>query len=121
MPVSEETYLRVAAEDPEGHWELCGGRLRRKPDMTADHNWIATLVGYLLLHQLRWDEFQVRVNLGRVRRSPRNYFIPDVVVIPTALVRRLRGRPDLLEVYAEPPAGSLCRHRSALSCLSRRG
>ena len=33
MPVSAETYERVALEDPEGKWEPVCARLRRKPIM----------------------------------------------------------------------------------------
>jgi hypothetical protein len=34
MAVSQQTYERVALEDPDGRWELHGGRLREKPGMT---------------------------------------------------------------------------------------
>ena len=37
-PVTEETYRRVAMEDPERQWELHDGLLREKPGMGMEHN-----------------------------------------------------------------------------------
>jgi hypothetical protein len=42
MPVSEQTYERVALEDPGGAWELACGQLRSKPAMTIEHNFAQT-------------------------------------------------------------------------------
>lgn len=102
MAVSEQTYRQVLTEDPEGQWELHDGRLREKPPMSTEHNDVIALLGHILIRQLDRREFRVRVNAGRVRRTERNVFIPDVFVVPTALERRGRGRPGTLEVYAEP-------------------
>ncbi len=52
MPVSEAIFERVALEDPEGLWELASGRLRRKPDMTTEHNQVTRLLAALLTIQL---------------------------------------------------------------------
>ncbi len=101
MSVSEMTYRNVALEDPEGHWELACGHLRRKPSMTADHNRIAFELAFRLREQLDRQEFQVRSNSGHVRHTASSYYIPDVLVIPAALERAQRvGRS--LEYYQEP-------------------
>jgi Uma2 family endonuclease len=48
------------------------------------------------------DQFRVRANAGRVRRTERNYFIPDVFVIPIGLTAPFREAPDALEAYDAP-------------------
>src|SRR6266545_2201843 len=100
MTVSEATYLKLALEDPAGHWELVCGHLRQKPGMTASHNHVMMeLVRHLLL-QLNPDEFAVRINMGHVRRSSQSYYIPDVFVVPTELERALLPQRTL-EVYSQ--------------------
>lgn len=101
MPVSERTFQQVALEDPEGHWELYCGQLRRKPGMTYEHNDIAINLVFQLMQQLDRAAFRVRHNAGHVRRSSESYFIPDVFVIPTELTGPLRGR-RILETYGDP-------------------
>ncbi len=102
MPVSERTFQQLALEDPEGHWELYCGDLRRKPGMTAEHNYVAGQLFYSLKQQLDSSQFDVRIGMGHVRRSEESYYIPDVFVIPIDLVRPLRGRRDVLEAYDAP-------------------
>lgn len=102
MPVSEQTYRQLALEDPEGKWELHCGTLRSKPVMTLEHNDMIAELGYRLRHQLRRAEFRVRFDTTQVRRSATQYYIPDIIVIPSTVERRHRGRPDELEAYAEP-------------------
>ena len=102
MPVSAQTYACVALEDPDGQWDLRRGRLREKPAMTVAHNRIGVRVGYQLLRQLDWDEFEVRINAGRVRYGEKTYYVPDVLVVPTRLAQALAERADILEAYAEP-------------------
>ena len=102
MPVSEQTYRQLALEDPHGQWELHCGALRQKPNMTVEHNYITSRLFTRLREQLDEHEFDVRLNLGRVRRSAENYYIPDVYVIPMDLIRPLRRRPDVLEAYEVP-------------------
>jgi len=103
MPVSEETYLRLVLEDPEGKWELHCGRLRQKPAMTTRHNEVAWMLGFRLQQQLPFEQFQVRVDAGRARALESEYFIPDVIVIPRAYVDRLKQeQPDAAEVYTDP-------------------
>jgi Uma2 family endonuclease len=102
MPVSEETFRRVALEDPEGHWELDHGCLRRKPGMSFPHNFAMTYLGGQLISQLDPEVFQVRINSGHVNRTDRSFFIPDVFVYPVAVLGPESERDDVLEVYDEP-------------------
>ncbi|MDP9364558.1 MAG: Uma2 family endonuclease [Chloroflexota bacterium] len=102
MVLSQQTYERVALEDPDGQWELHHGRLREKPPMTWEHNDAMVLLGHFLLQQLDRRQFRVRINAGRVRRSSQNVYIPDVLVVPTSYGDRLRDRSDLLEVFDDP-------------------
>ena len=69
MPVSERTFQQLALEDPEGHWELYCGHLRRKPGMTFAHNHAGFLLTLQLGQQLDLHQFDVRTNAGHVRRS----------------------------------------------------
>ncbi len=102
MVLSQQTYERLALEDPDGQWELHGGRPQEKPAMTWEHNETMVLLGHFLMQQLDRDVFRVRINAGRVRRSSLNVYIPDVMVIPTAYGEGLRNRPDTLEVFDGP-------------------
>jgi Uma2 family endonuclease len=102
MAVTAETYRRVALEDPDGHWELHQGRLREKPSMTYRHNYAVVYLGHQLLNQLDPRDFQVRINIGHVRRTNSTYYIPDVFVIPTSLIGPDSDRPDVLEIYDDP-------------------
>jgi Uma2 family endonuclease len=99
-PVSEETYRRLALGNMQ--LELHRGQLREKPGMSVEHNDIADLLATLLRNQLNRGEYRVRENLGRVRRSADTYYIPDVAVIPTAMVQALRQRPGSLDAYSDP-------------------
>jgi Uma2 family endonuclease len=101
MPVSEQKFLRLALGDPDGHWELHCGNPRQKPSMTAAHNDIMLYLALQLGQQLDREDFRVRSNAGHVRRSAENYYIPDVFVVPTALVRPLLPT-HRLETYAVP-------------------
>jgi Uma2 family endonuclease len=102
MPVTEETYRRVALEDPEGHWELHNGRLREKPSMSFDHNNTLVEFGYQLRSELDPLEYVVRINAGHLRRIDETYYIPDNFVVPIELTTPLRGHPDILESYDAP-------------------
>ena len=102
MPVSEETYRRVALEDPEGLWELVCGRPCRKPIMTTEHEQIGRMLAAWLIRQLDLGQFTVGINSGRLRVPAGNYRIPDVCVIPMAMLRRLLAEPHTFEVYEDP-------------------
>lgn len=87
---SEEAYRRIAFGDPQGHLELHHGFLREKPGMSVDHGHIMTRLMRLLDSQLDWGEFQLRVSHARLRVSAGDYYVPDMVVIPTAMEQTLR-------------------------------
>ncbi len=102
MPITEQTYRRVALEDPEGHWELHRGHLREKPPMSYRHNYVTVYLGGQLLQQLDSAEFEVRINSGHVHRVEETYYIPDVFVLPVSAIGPDRDRPDILEIYDQP-------------------
>lgn len=103
MPVTEPTYHALALEDGDGQWELCGGRLRRKPDMSAAHNEIMTQLGFQIMNQLDRDEFRVRINASRVRfHDHTTYFVPDVMVVPASAFRSQLDALGELEFYDLP-------------------
>jgi Uma2 family endonuclease len=129
MAVSEQEFRKLALEDPDGHWELYCGRPRKKPDMTLDHNRTTRELFFMLRSQLDPARFDVSVNMGQVRISEDNYFIPDVYVIPVELQAALRGR-RVLEAYEAPlplvvevwsPSTGAYDARSKLAEYQRRG
>jgi Uma2 family endonuclease len=97
--VTEDEYRRIALEDPDGKWELDCGVLRSKPAMTMQHNRLAWFAGHWIQNQLDPDQFEVRVDAGRIQRSPRHYYIPDMMVIPVALMEQFQGDYEALEAY----------------------
>lgn len=102
MQVSEQRYIQLALEDPEGNWELVDGCPRKKPFMTWEHGHTARKLTHLLNLQLDLDDWEVVHDSGKVRRNERNYFQPDVCVVPMDLVRRTFTRPGMFEAYTEP-------------------
>ena len=103
MLVDDETYERIALEELDEQWELVCGRLRRKPGMTTDHNEVASKLDRRLWMQLDEREFAVRANSARLRISSGLTYIPDLCVIPRAMVERARReRPRRLEIHDDP-------------------
>lgn len=100
--VSPEEYERIALDARHVVWELHRGRLREKPGMGVSHNRTVVRLGRQLLRQLGEDAFEVRINLGRVRRDDDNFYVPDVFVVPAATVAAIEDRPGVLEVYLDP-------------------
>ena len=101
MPVSERTFLQLALEDPN-QWELYCGELRRKPPMTFEHNDVGFELAFRLRQQMDRSQYHVRHESGHLRRTAENYYIPDVMVVPTELTRPLRGLRNVLEAYDDP-------------------
>lgn len=100
-PVSPEEYERFALADHAGvQWELHRGRLREKPRMSVEHNWLMFYAARLLQAQLGPNHYRLRSNGARLRRSDEGSYIPDVAVIPAALERELRRRPGSVDLYA---------------------
>ena len=102
MPVSEQTYLQLALEDPDGTWELDCGRLRSKTEMTWEHSDLFGELGYMLRSQLSRSEFIVKWNAGHLRRSETQWYVPDLIVVPWAMAERLFAMPGTVEAYREP-------------------
>jgi Uma2 family endonuclease len=100
--MSEDEYRRFALSDGNGQWELVNGRLREKPPMSAKHGDLMFELGHALRLQLDRRDYRVRSNHGQLRISPRNYFVPDLVVIPSAVDPILLGQPDALDAYSMP-------------------
>ena len=100
--VSEETYRRLSLDDRYAHCELHDGRLLEKPGMSVEHGDTMVLLATTLAGQLDRNEYRLRIDHARLRRSSRNYYIPDLAVVPTALERALRQNPGSLDAYAEP-------------------
>src|SRR5947209_4405329 len=100
MPVSEASYQRVAMEDDE-QWELVCGRLRKKPPMTTEHNFIPSQLLVQLILQLPRGEYRV-TEAGKLRTSSGSHYVPDLCVIPMAYVRGLHERPGTFEAHDGP-------------------
>ena len=100
--VSQSTYQLLSLEDQDNQWELFDGRLTDKPSMSFAHNEIMAELGFMLRSQLSHDEFVVRVNAGRLRRGARNYYIPDVMVVPRSAALANRAEPMTIEIYDQP-------------------
>ena len=103
MPITFETYQRVALEDPEGKWELVCGRLREKPPMTTEHEDVSRSLAWELSTKISRREFLVGQGSPKLQIPGGNYRIPDVCVVPQELVRRRRReQPATFEVYPDP-------------------
>ena len=98
--ISEQEYRDLALAEEDRFWELWDGVLVEKPWMSILHNFVAAYLGAALISQLDRNVFRVSVNGDRARISSRNYFIPDVMVIPAAYQESLH--PLDLGMYAEP-------------------
>jgi Uma2 family endonuclease len=100
--ITERQYRELALDEPDRRWELWDGVPREKPLMSMMHEDVASYLGHLLQSQLDRRQFRVNINGGRARRSERNYFIPDVMVIPSSYVLPTRSDPRSLSAFAEP-------------------
>jgi Uma2 family endonuclease len=100
--ISNEAYERLALAETDRKWELWDGLLREKPGMTSAHNIATMKLGFLLMSQLDWSVYQVRIDMARVHRPGATFFIPDVFVVPSELVNPLVDRQDVLEAFDQP-------------------
>lgn len=100
--MSEEAYREFALADSGERWELVRGCLWERPGMSVTHDWVTMDLVGRLLRQLDRDQFWVSASLARLRVSADTYYIPDVAVIPMAMVRQLRETPRALDAYPEP-------------------
>jgi Uma2 family endonuclease len=102
MPITQATYETILLEDPEGRWELIRGQLKEKPTMSTPHNRTIARLMHQLGRQLDVDEYEVRASTGRLRYRDESYFIPDVHVVPVALLGDAIGPGQPLEVLDAP-------------------
>ena len=102
MTVTVNLFQRLSLEDPEGHWELHAGRILEKPIMSAGHNRAIVRLTTQLVQQVDPEEFDVRGNTARTSRADEVYYIPDVMVIPAALVLPFLVPGSGVEVYDAP-------------------
>jgi Uma2 family endonuclease len=100
--VSEETYRRLALGDPGGQLELHRGQLVEKPGMSVVHGGVLDFLVLLLHNQLDRDMHRLRIGHARLRQSADTYYVPDIAVIPTAMVKALLENPHSLDAYSEP-------------------
>jgi Uma2 family endonuclease len=100
--ISEQEYRELAMTDPDHLWELWDGVLVEKPLMSMKHEDVSTYLGAALINQLNRSEYRVNVNGGRTRLSPRNFFIPNVAVIPAIYKVNLEDDPRAFNAFAEP-------------------
>ncbi len=70
--------------------------------MSWDHADVITELIFSLRAELDRGRYRVHADNSRLRRSSKNYYIPDVAIILLESGRNLRGRADRLEVYRQP-------------------
>jgi Uma2 family endonuclease len=102
VQMSEQEYREFALGDDNGRWELVRGQLREKPDVSVEHTYAIMNLVEQLLFQLDRNQFRVTSSLARLRVSPETYYVPDVAVVPNAMVQALRENPRTLDAYPDP-------------------
>lgn len=100
--ISEQEYRELALNEPDRFWELWDGVPREKPLMSMMHEDVSSYLGAMLINQLDRRQFRVNINGGRARRSERNFFIPDVAVIPAAYKLPYERDPRAFNAFADP-------------------
>ena len=96
-----EEYQALVWANPDQAWELIDGRPREKPGKSCDHLSVVSQVTNCLMSRLDRAEYRVFAE-GRVRRLTATVFIPDILVVPTALGETWRRRPGTLAIFPEP-------------------
>jgi Uma2 family endonuclease len=100
--MTEQEYRELTLTE-EGHRvELWDGVPREKPLMSMVHGDVVAYLGAALIFQLDRREYRVNINEGKTRINERNYFIPDVVVIPAAYKRPYEHEQGAINAYAAP-------------------
>jgi Uma2 family endonuclease len=100
--ISEQEYRELALTEEGRLLELWDGVPREKPLMSMKHDDVAAYLGAALISQLDRRKFRVNVSGGKTRYTERNYFIPDVVVIPAAYKIPFEDDPRAFNAFAEP-------------------
>lgn len=105
MLVGEQTYEEFARGEDGERLELHRDGVRAKPPRSLGHNQALRQLNRTLVVQLDPAIYEVSSNASRVYRADGTsdvYYIPDLAVIPVALMRRFRNDRNALEVYREP-------------------
>jgi Uma2 family endonuclease len=100
--VSEADYEEIVWSQPDRQWELVDGHLRERPGTSWAHGRVVMMLSHLLMNQLDLQQYEVRINEGRVRRPPATIFIPDLLVVPTAFGEEFADRPHVLAILSPP-------------------
>jgi Uma2 family endonuclease len=100
--ITEKEYLELALNEPDRFWELWDGVPVEKPSMSMRHNAVAFYLGVALANQLDRSSYGISANGDRARISPRNYYIPDVMVVPSEYQAEIADDGDALGVYPKP-------------------
>ena len=102
--MTEEEFRAFSLADGSGQWELVRGQLWERPVMGVRHSGVLETLVMLLHQQLDRGEYRLRIQHARLRRSEDTYYIPDIAVVPKALVLALFDLPagDALDAYPEP-------------------
>lgn len=105
MLVQAKPYEELALAEGGQRLELHRGGLREKPTMSFGHNQSLRLLHRTLIVQLDPALYEVSSNASRLYRADEVsevYYIPDIAVIPVALMQRFREDRHALEVYRQP-------------------
>jgi Uma2 family endonuclease len=97
-----DDFEQFIFEHPEKQWELCDGAVREKPGMASEHNDPLFYLAHDIASQLDRRVYRVRSNSTHLQRATASYFIPDIIVFPTASFRESLGQMHRLEKYEEP-------------------
>jgi Uma2 family endonuclease len=100
--IDYDAYVAQALAQPDRQLEVHLGRVREKPGMSADHNRDQRRLVWQLNRQLDLSDYEVSHNSARLRAPSGAVYIPDVAVIPTAMVDALAGPDRRLETYIAP-------------------
>ena len=100
--IDYDAYVAQALAQPDRQLEIHRGRVREKPGMSMDHNRDMRRLVWQLNRQLDLRDYEVGDNSARLRAPSGAVYIPDVAVLPTAMVDALEGRDRRLETYAAP-------------------
>lgn len=100
--LSEHEYRAFALSDDDHVWELWNGALAAKPPTSVKHDNVSSYLGFGLADQLDRGVYRVNINGGRTRYTSRNFYVPDVIVIPAAYQRPFEHDPMSFNAYADP-------------------
>lgn len=100
--ISEQEYRALALADADHLWERWDGVPREKPLLSMKHDNVSFYLGLVLANQLDRGVYRVDANGGKTRLSSRNYYIPDVVVIPAAYQTPFEHDPRAFNAHADP-------------------